>query len=69
MNNLQMAAASASRVHNFLDETELSDESGKTRKLVGADGKEHMRGEVEFKNVRFGYTPEKTIIHDFSAKS
>ncbi len=68
MNSLQMAAASAGRVYDFLEEEELSDESGKTRKLIGADGKEHIRGEVEFKNVHFGYTPDKVIISDFSAK-
>lgn len=68
MNSLQMATASANRVYNFLDEQELSDESGKSRKLVGADGAEIIRGEVEFKNVKFGYTSEKTIISDFSAK-
>lgn len=68
MNSLQMAAASASRVYDFLGEEELSDESGKVRKLAGTDGEEHIRGEVEFKNVHFGYTPEKIIIPDFSAK-
>lgn len=68
MNSLQMAAASAGRVYDFLEEEELSDESGKTRKLIGADGKEHIRGEVEFKNVHFGYTPDKVIISNFSAK-
>ena len=54
MNSLQMVAASAGRVYDFLEEEELSDESGKTRKLIGADGKEHIRGDVEFKNVHFG---------------
>lgn len=68
MNSLQMVAASAGRVYDFLEEEELSDESGKTRKLIGADGKEHIRGEVEFKNVHFGYTPDKVIISNFSAK-
>lgn len=31
---------------------------------VAIDG---IRGEVAFEHVRFGYTPERTIIHDFSA--
>ena len=39
----------------------MPDETGKTAEL------EKVRGSVEFKNVRFGYKPEKTIIHDFSA--
>ena len=28
---------------------------------------EQVRGDVEFSHVRFGYTPDKTIIQDFSA--
>lgn len=64
MNSLQMAAASASRVFDFLDETEESDESGKTALF---DGKT-VRGEVEFCHVRFGYDEDRIIIPDFSAK-
>ena len=66
MNSLQMAAAAASRVFEFLEQEELSDETDKERKLLTEDGK--IRGEVEFKNVRFGYSPDKIIIPDFSAK-
>lgn len=68
MNNLQMAAGAATRVYEFLGQEELSDETGKERKLIGKDGTGHIRGEVEFKNVRFGYDPDKIIIPDFSAK-
>lgn len=68
MNNLQMASAAAGRVYDFLEQEELSDESGKTRKLLTDGGKGEIRGEVEFKNVRFGYSPDKIIIPDFSAK-
>lgn len=68
MNNMQMAAAAASRVYGFLEEEELSDETGKQRKLLQSDGSGAIRGDVEFKNVRFGYTPDKIIIPDFSAK-
>ncbi|MDY2880768.1 MAG: ABC transporter ATP-binding protein [Candidatus Borkfalkiaceae bacterium] len=67
MNSLQMAAGAASRVNEFLAEKELSDESGKSRKLLLSDDSV-IRGEVEFRNVRFGYDPEKIIIPDFSAK-
>ena len=62
-NVLQSAAAASGRVFEFLDEEELSDETGKSFKL---DGK--VRGEVEFRHVRFGYTPDRVIIPDFSAK-
>lgn len=66
MSSIQLASAAAGRVFDFLEQEEMSDESGKQRKLL-TDGK-GVRGEVEFKNVRFGYTPEKTIIKNFSAK-
>ena len=66
MNSMQMATAAAGRVYEFLGQEELSDETGKQRKLL-TDGN-HIRGNVEFKNVRFGYSPDKIIISDFSAK-
>lgn len=58
--SLQSAAAAAERVFAFLDEEEMADESHKTTVL------EAERGEVVFDHVNFGYTPERTIIHDFS---
>lgn len=61
-NNLQRTAAAGERVFEFLGEKELADESEKAKKL------ENVKGDVEFKHVKFGYSPEKTIIHDFSAK-
>ena len=67
--NLQRCAAASERVFGFLEEPELADESGKKALLgVGVDGKpQPVRGDVEFSHVRFGYDPDKTIIHDFSA--
>ena len=62
-NVLQSAAAASGRVFAFLDEEELEDESGKERKLT-----EGVRGEVEFKHVKFGYNDDRVIIPDFSAK-
>lgn len=59
-NNLQRTAAASERVFEFLEEKELEDESHKNKRL------NEIRGNVEFRNVRFGYTPEKTIIHNFS---
>ena len=58
--NMQLTAAASERVFEFLDETELEDESYKTEILTSS------KGDVEFKNVKFGYTPEKIIINDFS---
>jgi ATP-binding cassette subfamily B protein len=60
-NSLQRTAAAGERVFEFLDEKEMDDESEKCKKLTD------VKGEVEFRNVRFGYTPEKIIINDFSA--
>jgi len=60
--NLQRTAAASERVFEFFDEEELSDESKKTKQLA------NVNGEVEFRQVKFGYTPEKTIINDLSLK-
>jgi ATP-binding cassette subfamily B protein len=60
--NLQRTAAASERVFEFFDEEELADESGKAKQLAD------VKGDVEFKSVKFGYTPEKTVIKDFSAK-
>ena len=59
--SLQQASAAMGRVFEFLDEEEMADESHKDRQLS------NMKGEVVFDQVSFGYTPERTIIHDFSA--
>lgn len=61
---LQSTAAAGERVFEFLDEEEMADES----KCIKHLDKEKVKGEIEFKNVHFGYTKEKTIIHDFSVK-
>ncbi|MFQ6724201.1 MAG: ABC transporter ATP-binding protein [Clostridia bacterium] len=62
MQSLQQASASSKRVFEMLESEELSDESDKT--LVLKD----VKGNIEFKNVKFGYSDDKTIIKDFSAK-
>ena len=61
MQTLQRTAAAGERVFEFLEEKELSDESHKILRL------DRIKGDVEFKNVRFGYETEKPIINDFSA--
>lgn len=57
---LQSAVASSERVFEFLNETELTDESHIERTI------KDVKGEVEFKNISFGYDKDKTIINDFS---
>lgn len=64
MSQLQSTAAASERVFEFLEATELSDESDKKAKLMKND----VKGSIEFKNVKFGYDEDKLIIKDFSAK-
>ncbi len=61
-NMLQSTAAAAERVFEFLNEEE---EDQTVANPVHID---NLEGNVTFDHVRFGYIPEKTIIHDFSAK-
>ena len=63
LTNLQTASASAGRIFDFLESEDMPDESDKTAELTC------VKGDVEFKDVRFAYpdTPDKIIIKDFSA--
>ena len=61
--SMQSAGAASERIFTFFAEPELEDETGKATTLV------NPKGAVEFKNVRFGYTDERVIINDFSAKA
>ena len=61
LNNLQRTAAASKRVFEFLDEEELENESEKQSNLV------NVKGNIAFKNVKFGYIPNKPVIHNFSA--
>jgi ATP-binding cassette subfamily B protein len=60
-NVMQQMAAAAERVFEFLAEEEEIPETADPIQL------EHVDGSVEFKDVHFGYNPEKTIINDFCA--
>lgn len=61
-NILQQTAAAAERVFEFLNEEEISADP---QNPVIVD---RVNGEVEFKNVRFGYDPDIPIIKNFSLK-
>ncbi len=61
-NVLQQTAAAAERVFEFLEEEEEIPETESPIQLT------KVAGLVEFKDVHFGYTPEKIIINDFSAE-
>lgn len=62
MTSVQSAAAASERVFEFLEEKELEEESCKSLTLTD------VKGNVEFKNIKFGYNPDKTVINDFSIK-
>ena len=62
MVSMQSVAAAAERVFGFLDEPEMEDESDKAVRL------DHVEGHVEFRDVHFGYSPDREIIHGFSAE-
>jgi ATP-binding cassette subfamily B protein len=64
MSSLQSTAAASERVFEFLDEKEMSDQKDAKKHL----DKSKVKGDIEFKNVKFGYDPGKTIIKDFSVK-
>ena len=59
--SMQSVAASAERVFIFLGYEEMSEE-------VETISLEHVEGKVEFKDVCFGYVPDKQIIHGLSLK-
>lgn len=61
-NMLQSTAAAAERVFEFLEEEE-EDQTVENPVHLKA-----MEGRVSFENVRFGYQPDKIIIHNFSSE-
>lgn len=65
MTSLQSVAAASERVFDFLDEEEMSTQEKQKKHL----DKSKVKGEIEFKNVNFGYNKDRVIINDFSAKA
>lgn len=62
MTSIQQASAASRRVFGMLESEEMSDESKKTAHI------DNPRGDVTFDRIRFGYLPDKEIIHGFSAE-
>ena len=60
-NVLQQMAAAAERIFAFLEEEEVAPEEPKAQTS-------QVSCNVEFDHVRFGYSPDKPVINDFSAK-
>ena len=63
LTTMQSIAAAGERVFEFMDEDEVRDESHMKEKI----DKKKAIGNIEFKNVKFGYDENKIIIKDFSA--
>lgn len=61
-NTMQSMAAATERVFEFLAAPE-------EEQKADAQIPEKRPGRVEFDHVKFGYTPDKTIIHDFSCEA
>lgn len=62
INSLQSALASVERIYEMLDEEEISNEPEKP------DIVKNAKGEVEFKNVKFGYSPDKLLMENINFK-
>ena len=60
---LQQASAAMGRVFEFLAEPEMENDEHKAQQLTT------LKGEVAFDKEFFGYNPDRTIIHDFSANA
>ena len=60
---IQLTAAASERVFTFLSEEEMEKENV-SKKLE----KDKVKGNIEFKNIEFGYNEDKIVIKDFSAK-
>lgn len=61
--SLQLAGAAGNRVFDFLGADDMPDEADKQKSLP------KIEGAVAFDHVQFGYSPDKIIIHDFSASA
>ena len=64
MTNLQSTAAASERVYEFLDEKEMPLET----ECISHLDKSKVKGNIEFKNVKFGYNKNHNVIKDFSVK-
>lgn len=63
INSMQSSLASLERVYRLLDEPEMIPDT------KVPDHIEQAEGAVEFRHVRFGYTPENTLMKDVSFKA
>ena len=62
MTNLQTSAAASERIFEFLEEPEMDDQKDITKTLSLKD----VKGNIDFKHIKFSYDGEKNVIKDFS---
>lgn len=70
--DLQSALAAAERVFRIIDEKtedEISSERPENADYKGNETLENIKGEVDLEHVKFGYTPQKIILHDLTIKA
>ena len=65
MTQLQSATSASERVFEFIEEKEMADEKNIEKVL----DKNNVKGDIEFKNVSFGYNAVKPIIKNFNFKA
>lgn len=61
-NSIQLTMAAAERVFEFLNEKEEEPDTENPASI------KDIKGNIEFKNISFGYDEDKIVIHDFSTK-
>ncbi len=66
LNVIQSMTAAAERIFEVLDAEEEIEDTKDPVKITDEKGEITIKGNVCFENVRFGYDPDKIIIHDFS---
>lgn len=72
INSMQSALASMTRVYEMMDEEEMPpspsvEERAESSAMTdNATSTDEAQGKIVFSHVRFGYTPEKTLMHDVS---
>lgn len=62
LSTMQTTVAASERIFEFIEAPEQEDESNKKTKL------DKVEGNIEFRNLNFGYTPEKQILFDLNMK-
>ena len=72
INSMQSALASMTRVYEMMDEEEMPPSPGLKENAENSAvtdtnrNGDKARGKIVFSHVRFGYTPEKMLMHDVS---